>query len=369
MRFCGKRAPVLCAALALCLALAACGGEQKQEKPVLRPVVTMTVPDPQAGRERTFPGTARAAIETRLSFRVSGEIEHLPARIGMRVKQGDVVARLDPTDYRLQVGRAEAAVAQAEASTAQARSDWERTRALYEVGNTSRRDLDRARAQIDASEASLKAARRQLELARQQLRYTVLRAPMDGALAEVPVDVHQTVAAGQPVALLTAGQRMELEVGIPDSLIASIHAGDAVTVHFDALPGEAFDGSVVEVGVESRAVSTYPVKVALTNKAQGVRPGMSGEATFAFDAKSAYVLVPPVAVVGEVGQKRSVWVVDEASGTVKQRAVTIGKLTSSGLEVLSGLTPGEKVVIRGVHRLKDGQRVKVQEGKAQEAWS
>ncbi|NJB67248.1 RND family efflux transporter MFP subunit [Desulfobaculum xiamenense] len=358
-----------CAAcvVALCVAVAGCGNGETERKTVVRPVVTVTVPDPETGRQRAFPGTARAAIETRLSFRVPGEIEELPARIGMRVRKGDLVARLDPTDYRLQVGRAEAATAQAEAALAQARADWERTRALYEVGNTSRRDLDRARAQFDASEASLKASRRQLELARQQLKYTVLSAPVDGALAEVPVDVHQTVAAGQPVALLTAGDRMQVEVGIPDSLITSVHAGDKVTVRFDALPGEDFPGAVIEVGVESRAVSTYPVKVALEQASPHVRAGMSGEAVFSFDLRETTMLVPPVAVAGRSGGERYVWIADPEAGTVSRRDVTVGQLTSRGLEVLSGLRPGERLVVRGVNSLVEGQRVRVMDMPSEEA--
>lgn len=354
-----KRIAVVGVLAVLVACTGACSDEKTKPQEVIRPVVTMRVPDRAQERHRSFPGTSQAAIETKLSFRVAGEIEELPAKIGMQVKQGDLVARLDPTDYKIQVGRAEAAVAQAEAALAQAKADWERTRALYEVGNTSRRDLDRARAQFDASTASLSAVSQQLALARQQLRYTVLRAPVDGAVAEVPVDVHQTVAAGTPIALLTAGKRMQMEVGIPDSLISHVSVGDVVFVSFDAVPSQTFTGSVVEVGVESRVVSTYPVKVALRDTASRVRPGMSGEVAFTFTSDRQFIYVPPVAVIGENDGGRHVWVVDESTGIVSRRDVKTGELTPRGLEVLDGLETGELLVVRGVNRIQDGMRVRV----------
>jgi len=350
---------VLCV-LAACAVLAGCSEDAPKRKAVIRPVVAIRVPDPEASRTRAFPGTARAAIESRLSFRVGGEIIKLPAKVGMKVRPGDLVARLDPTDYRLKLGRAEAATAEAAAALAQARSDWERTRALYEVGNASRRDLDRARAQFDASAAQYRSIKNMRKLASQQLKYTELRAPVAGALAEVPVEVHQTVGAGQPIATLTAGSRLQMQTGVPDTLIAKVKTGQPVKVRFDALPAELFAGEVIEVGVETGTVSTFPVKVALKEQDGRIRAGMSGDVMFSFAAQGDPVLVPAAASFSGADHVLRMWVVNEADKTVSSRKVRLGRLSAQGVEVLEGLHPGDILVIRGVHSIQEGQKVNIE---------
>lgn len=354
-------------ALALGLGLAAggslaCGRRAAPPAELVRPVITMKV-QAATGRERWFSGTARAAIESQLSFRVGGEIRELPAKLGLAVKAHDLIARLDSKDYDLQAKQSQAQLAQAEAQLQQAQSSYERVRQQYETKITSKSELDGAQAAYKSALASRDAAQKGMELAKQQLDYCLLKAPMDGVIAAVPVEVHQTVAAGQTVALLAGGGDMEMRLGLPAALISQVKPADAATVVFDAIPGGQFKAGISEIGIESDATGTYPIKLRLLDQDPRIRSGMVGEARFSFPADGAGsgLLVPPAAVVSTPAGERFVWVYAPDQGAVIRQPVTLGALTSDGLQVTAGLQPGMIIVIRGVHQLQDGQKVRLLE--------
>ncbi|MCZ6507278.1 MAG: efflux RND transporter periplasmic adaptor subunit [Acidobacteria bacterium] len=342
--------------------LLACQEPPKAET-VLRPVRFEQVSTSRAARLRTFAGVAKAGLETRLSFRVSGTVERVPVVVGERVRRGHVLARLDATDYELRVQEALAGLAQAEAAARNAEADYERVRGLYENNNASRRELDGARANNESSQAQVVAVEKRLEGARQQVSYCTLHAPVDGTVASVAVEVNENIQAGQKLFLLTAAGDIDVEVALPELLIADIELGQRSVVRFDALPGRSFEAGVTEAGVAMLGTATtFAVTVRLEEADPRIRSGMAAEADFRFPVAGGQgrMLVAPVAV-GEDRAGRYVFVLDKGSGTVGRRAVTVGELTADGLEVLSGLAEGELIVTAGVRRLTDGERVLVQE--------
>lgn len=148
-----NRHGLICLVLLVATLLIGCQeAEKKVEARRPRPVITYQVQAPQATRSRVFTGVAKAGIETQLSFRVSGEIEKLPVKVGMRVRRGGLIARLDDNDFRLQAKEAQAGLAQSVASLNKARADYERARYLYEAGNVSKESLDNARAGFKSSQ-------------------------------------------------------------------------------------------------------------------------------------------------------------------------------------------------------------------------
>jgi RND family efflux transporter MFP subunit len=346
----------------LTLAASGCSRDPGPEKEVVRPVVTMTVRSPSEARVRTFSGVAQTAIESNLSFRVSGELLALPAKIGMSVRKGDLVAKLDPTDYELQVKEADAALAQAMASFNQLKADWQRKKSLYDSRTISKSEMDQAEASYRSAAAQVDAARKRRDLAQQQLNYTVLNAPADGSLAQVPVNVHQTVQAGQTIASLSTTGNMEFETAVPERLISSIREGDKAVVRFEAIPDRDFEALAVEVGVEAVQLSTFAVTLRIVDDDPRILPGMIGQAEFSFRIpEGAAMIVPPQAVASSPDGARFVWIVDRKSMTVTRRDVRIGGLSTEGLEVLEGLAPGDELVIRGVHRLEEGRKVRLLE--------
>ncbi|MDY7093483.1 MAG: efflux RND transporter periplasmic adaptor subunit [Acidobacteriota bacterium] len=349
--------------LGLCLlGVASCGGETPVEEVELRPVRTERVTAGIVKPTRTLAGVVRAGVESRLSPRVGGTVTQVAVQVGEAVQQGQVLARLDATDYELQVQEAEAALAQGRATLRRAQSDYERVRALYENNNAAESELDAARAGAESARAQVEAARQRLEQARQRVGYTVLRAPTDGAIAAVRVEVNENVGAGQELFLLISGSQPEVEVAVPEGMIAQVQPGLEVTVNIDALPETTFQARVQEVGVASvGSATTFQVTAALENPSEQIRSGMAAEVTFVLPARdsSQHIVVPPLAV-GEDRQGRFVFVLEPGSdgvGVVHRRSVRTGRL-EGGVEILEGLSPGELVVTAGVRRLADGMQVR-----------
>ncbi len=353
-------------------AVLACGGPEPETAPELRPVRTHRVEVSGATAVRTLAGVARAGVESRLSFRVAGTVVAVHASLGDTVRKGQALARLDPTDFELRVEEAEAALAQGQAGLRRAQADYERVRALYENNNASKSELDAARAAAESAEAQVRAVRKQLDLSEQQLGYTVLKAPIDGAVAEVEVEINEAVRSGEEVFLLTAGSRPEVEVAVPEVMITAIEMRQPVSVVFDALPGRTLAAEVTKIGVAAiGAASTFTVVARLVEEAPGVRPGMAAEATFRLRApgRERRIVVPGVAV-GEDREGRFVFVLERGAGetagegVVRRRAVEVGDEVQGlgGIEILAGLEAGEEVVTAGVRRLADGMRVRTAAG-------
>ncbi len=343
----------------LCLA-GSCRKAERQPTPVVRPVVTMSV-RAAAERERRFSGTARAVSDTLLSFRVGGEIIELPVRTGRAVKAGDLIARLDPKDYELQLKQSQAQLKQAQAQFQQAWTEYERVRQQYEARIVSRSELEARQAVYHSAQAACDAAQKGCELAQQQLKYCELCAPLDGTIASVPVEAHQTVAAGQVVAALSVGGAMEMRLGLPEALVGKVKLDDLAGVVFDAVPEKRFSAQVSEIGIEPDAGGAYPVKLRLLESDERIRSGMVGEAVFSFAGSGAgdVIVVPAVAVVARPAGGHYVWVYQPDRGVVVERDVQIGALTSDGLQVTAGLESGAIIVIRGVHQLQSGMPVRL----------
>ena len=336
------------------------------EPEVLRPVRSERATATGATRVRSFSGTARAGQETNLSFRVRGRIDGLFVEVGDVVRPNQRIAQLEKEDYEIAVRQEQANLASAEAASRNAEADLERVRGLYENDNISKNDYDAALATTQSAGARVESSSQALAAARRRLSYTSLRAPVDGAIASVPVEVNENVTPGQTVVRMTSGAQPEVEVAIPELLIAEIDEGDRVDVTFDALPGTSFDAVVTEVGVASVGMATtFPVTVRLSRESREVRSGMAANVAFRFEADHGEHIHLPSHAVGGDRDGRFVFVLETSDesgvGVVRRTPVEVGELTHRGLEILAGLIEGQEVVTAGVRRLTDGQRVKLLE--------
>jgi RND family efflux transporter MFP subunit len=340
-----------------------CGGDDIPTE-TLRPVRYTQVFSTGASRARAFSGVARARVESRLSFRVAGSIQRVPVDIGDEVRAGQLLAEIDPEDYRLQLEQAEAALTRARAEARNAAANFDRVRQLYETNNASPNQLDQARAGSESAAAQVQSAENRRDAARLQLSYTRLTAPAAGQVAEVDVEVNENVSAGQPVLLLTSASELEVEVAVPEVLISRVREGDEVTVTFDALPDNSITARVTEVGVVAGGLATtYPVAVRLGRPVEGLRSGMAAEVTFRFESTdSRERIIVPASAVGEDRDGRHVYVlqrIEDGIGIALRRPVTVGELTGEGFEVLDGLFDEELVVTAGVSRIRDSLRVRI----------
>jgi RND family efflux transporter MFP subunit len=345
------------------LTVLACKDEPPPPETVIRPVRFEQVFISGGKRTRTFSGVAQAGQQIDLSFKIGGTVQRVAVKMGDVIKAGDLLAQLDPQDTILEMEEAEASLLRQKADARNAAANYQRIEALYESNNTSLSELDAARAQTETAQAAVRSAEKALELAKRKARYTQLTAPVDGAVAQKSISENENVQAGQVVLMLSSGSLPEVQVSIPEVLIARVKEGAPVHVSFDALPGKRFDATIREVGVASTAGgSTYPVTVRLDQTNEGVRPGMAAEVDFVFENRGSRLrfLVPAMAV-GEDIHGKYAFIVQPSGDTLgiaKRITVTTGALTANGLEIFDGLTDGDYLVTAGVHKLRDGEKVK-----------
>jgi RND family efflux transporter MFP subunit len=340
------------------------GCKQEQPERVVRPVRSQTVKSAQRTRQRVFSGSTQAGSESKLSFKVAGTVLHVSVDVGEEVAKDQLIAELDARDYELSAERVDAALEQAKAQARNAKANYERIGQLYENRNASRNDLDMARASFESTQALVASTEKEQELAQRQLSYTRLLAPTSGTIAVVSVEENENVNAGQTVAILTSGTHPEVKIAVPGSFIAQISRGDQAKVRFAAWPGQEFTGAVTEVGVTATATATtFPVTVRLAQARPDILSGLVAEVEFTFtQGDDAEVFVVPFTAVGEDRSGRFVFVlgnIKDGRATARRREVTVGELTSDGLEVVSGLSNGERIATAGVSRIIEGQRVRL----------
>ena len=296
-----------------------------------------------------------------MSFKVPGTIVELPVQVGDTLSRGDLIARLDDSEYELQEQQAQASLAQAQAAARNADANYDRVKGLYENSNASRNDLDASRATSESAMAQVRAAEKAVELANLNISYTRLRAAFDCTIASLSVDLNENIAVGTTVAEVNCGNELEVLLDVPESVIGGISTAMAVSVSFSAIPGQEFVGFVTEVGQNSPNAVTFPVVVALEENDSNLLPGLAAQVAFEFDrGGDAIQILPLSAIVNRAGG--TFVFVAEAEGseaTLRLQAIEVAELTEQGIEVVSGLNPGDLVVTAGVSVIRDGLRVKI----------
>ena len=342
--------------------LSACEAPPVVEKR-LRPVRFISAEFSGAEQRLSFSGTSHADLESNMSFKVSGTIAEKRIKVGDSIKKGDVLFKLDPIDYQVNVQQTEASLTSSRANERNAIAHYDRLRLLYENNNASLNNLDSAKANAESSSANVRLVLKQLESAKNQLSYTQLRAPADCDVAETSFRVNENVGIGQQVAKLNCGDGIQVTVLVPEMYITQVNVGDSVNVRFSAIDGDVFLAHITEVSVSSDTASTYPVKATLSRKEGRIRAGMAANVMFNFvnNSQEQLIYVPSHAVAEDV-DGRFVYLVnnvEQGVGTIYRQAVTVGKLHSRGMQILSGVKQGDSVVTAGVSFLSHGQRVKM----------
>ena len=341
------------ALLGLTVMLAACGDEPPQDAPLPPPVKLYTVDSVGDGQLRHYPGKVVATEGSELAFRVSGLLEKLPVRAGEQVKRGQLLAALDPADFRNQLADRQAQYDLAE-------SQYQRSISLRERGVISE-------SQFDEIEARLRQARAALRLARDNVDYTRLKAPYDGTVARTYVENYQFVQAKEPILYLQGDKNIDIEFSVSERFFTNLRKDGEdyqPDIRFEGAPEQVFKASYKEHEASANAqTQTYIITLTMPNP-EGIMvlPGMSVDV--AIDLRrimrefTASPQVPVEAVFNKDGEEGAfVWRYRE-DGTVTAVPVTLGKVVGDGVEITRGLDAGDRVVSAGVHHLREGQSVR-----------
>ena len=334
----------------------ACSQAAPPEEPV-RAVKVLTVGASTQRSSIEYSGEVMARVESRLGFRVAGKIIRRSVELGQRVKAGQVLAQLDPQDYKLSEAAARAQLAAAATNRDLAEADFKRYKDLKEQNFISGAELERRDTTFKAAQAQFDAARAQLSGQGNQAAYTTLVADVSGVVTSVDAEVGQVVAVGTPVVRIAQDGARDVLFAVPEDKVQLLRVGSAAQVQQWSTQA-LVQGLVREVAASADPVTrTYAVRVALSPKdALPLGSTVSVTAAALSHGDQGVIKVPTSALLRD-GTSSAVWVLDPASMTVKLTPVEV--MTADGNEVVlgSGLKPGMQVVAAGVHVLSPGQKV------------
>lgn len=353
-------AAVLAALGALSL-LAGCNAETAPAVKAERAVQAQRVSFASEETRREFVGVIRARYETDLGFRVAGKVVARVVNVGDRVRVGDVVARLDPQDLRLQVESAEAEFAAASSSLAQAAADLDRYDTLKARGFASIADFDRKKAVKDEAAGRIERARRALDLAKNQLAYADLKADADGVITATLAEPGQVVALGQPVARLAHRGEKEAAIALPETWLVEARKATA-TVRLWSDPDREFAAQLRELAPQADpATRTYAARFTIAEADDTVAFGMTATVALTRATEAARAKLPLAAILNR-GAGPSVFVVSDGD-TLALRPVKVAAFNEEWAYVTGGLATGETVVTLGVQRLAAGEKVRIVDAK------
>ena len=328
----------------------------------LRAVRTVEIRDDKTQQTDRYFGSVQARYEVDQAFRVGGKIVTRKVDVGQKVKQGDVIAVLDNTDYKLAVEAAQQQLTAAEAQARQAQSDRQRLEALKKDGSVSPSDEEKAQSNAQTTRATAEAKARELELARNKLEYTTLRASQDGVITNVKFEVGQVVPEGQPIVSIAKEVEPEIVVNVPEDQL-SVFKASRYKATLTSAPDETFDVVLRELSPQA-ASTTRTFRARLKPATPRALPlGASARLVVEHPVgEKSGTALPASAITQNKGQP-AVWVVrregNEPVGTVNLTNVVVREYHNDAV-LVTGLPVGELVVSAGVQKMAPGLKVALQ---------
>jgi RND family efflux transporter MFP subunit len=343
-----------------------CQQKQAENKEVIRPVKVVEIAKADTTRALDYSGSVRARTDMNLGFRINGKIVDRRVDIGQRVKPGDVLARIDSTDYELAVKRAEATLESAQKQVQTADLTRNRAQQLFDKNVAPKSQLEQAQLGYDQAVTSRDSAKSALDEAKNQVAYSDLKSDLSGIVTAVNADVGQVVGSGTPVLTVAVDGEKEVQIAVPEMDIAHFSTGKAVKARFWSDDALVLDGTVREVSGSADTQSrTFSVRVSLPNDPR-VLLGMTANVAASAENTQPFVSIPLSALAEKDGQK-IVWLVDRQAGTVHSQPVKIADFSDDGVRVADGLKAGQTVVAAGTQFMTENLKVKLPDAAGQQA--
>jgi RND family efflux transporter MFP subunit len=346
-------------ALAGCTRKEAAGSVAKGRPPPLVAVEKVEVRDVPV--EVQAPVDLRPLSQADAVSKTVGYLDAVLVDRGDAVKAGQTVAVVRPSDLPDQLAAARGTLAQSQAQVTLARINLERAQKLAQEGLATQAELQSTTSALAVAEAVERASKAQIGALATRLGETRLVAPMDGVVAARRLDPGALVGPTTgSVLTVVRVDTLRVFVSVTERDAAGLAVGQPARVAVDALPGRSFEGQVARLAPSFDPASrTLDAEVHLPNPGQALRPGMYGRA-FVRLAVHAGAAVVPATAVQISSQQRFAFVI--AGEKVQKRAVEVGVDGGTWLEIVSGVKPGEEVVVAGADGLADGMKVRVSRG-------
>lgn len=327
------------------LTLASCGRKAEKQPQVTRvniDTVTLTAPLIQL----QYPGKVKAAQDISMAFRVSGTIARFAVDEGAPVRQGQLLAELDPTDYQVQLDATEAEYLQVKAEA-------ERVMALYADSATTASNYDKAL-------YGLKQITAKYEHHRDQLEYTRLYAPFNGFVQKRLFKAHETVGAGMPVLSLVSGGAPEVEINLPAAEYINRANFSSYHCTFQLYPGTVYPLRLISISPKANANQLYTMRLLIDTEGRpSPSPGMNTMVSILSGNDGAQAVSVPSTALFQADGHSCLYRYTPADGQIHRLEVEPVRPLSNGRILIhsTALQAGDIVVTSGVHHLTDEQQV------------
>jgi RND family efflux transporter MFP subunit len=295
--------------------------------------------------------------DVKIAALVAGRVDSLSVAEGDWVKEGQVVAQIDPRPFADQKRQATAGVAQARAAVENARLNLERTERLFQRGIAAGKEVEDARSQRAAADAGLEQAEAALDTADRQLSRARVTSPISGQVVKRLTSVGEQVdgTAAQPVVEVANLDHVEIAAGIPAEHLGRVKIGQLATVSSDAYADHEFQGQIIAISpAVDLATNTALARVRLANTGRLLKIGMFAKVNVGLSERKGVLTVPPSAVA-KGADEMAVYVV--AGNLATRTKVTLGLETSDAVEIVDGVKEGQKVLTSAVHGLGERARL------------
>jgi membrane fusion protein, macrolide-specific efflux system len=306
-------------------------------------------------------GRVEPLLQTQIKSKVGGQVIEVLVQEGEKVKKGQILLRIEATDYQRDVARTEAEIAQAREAVAYSAIQLARAEKARSVSIAPAAELDLAKHEAALTRARLKGAAVALEVARDRLRYTGIQAPFDGTIVqrnvqpgEVVIPGMSAMVEGKAALVLADMSTLLVKTDLNQIDVARVKRGQGAEVTLDALPGKKFTATVTRVAPAAATVNgrdAFPVEAALTSSQDlsEIKPGMTADVRVLIETRPKVLLLPIEAVVSEKG-KDNVHLLERPPGggkpTTRLHQVTLGARNDREVEITSGIAEGAEVMIK-----------------------
>jgi RND family efflux transporter MFP subunit len=320
-----------------------------------------TLVEPMQSGSTTAAGTVEPRYKTDLSFRVEGRLIARPVNVGDLVEEGQTVAAIDPATLQLDLDSAIADVAKSQAHLTNAIAKGERQRTLITTGATTKATLENVEQARANAQALMVRAQANLTKAHEQLSYAQLKSEFAGVVTAIGGQVGQVVSPGQTVVTVARPDIREAVVDIGADFPVPLRTGLPFTVSLQLNPATHVQGQVREIGPQAdSATRTRRVRITLNNPPDTFRLGATVTATATVNGGQNSILRVPASAILTKDDETFVWIADPSASTVSLHKIAIAR-DEGGIRVTGGLSAGTRVVTTGIHSLKEGQQIRVEQ--------
>lgn len=341
----------------MALSLIGCGSKEKPAE-TIKYVKTVTLCETTPGDDYSvFSGIIKAQYEPQLSFRVPGKIIKRYVDVGQVVKKGQVLATLDPIEYKLNEDSQVANVAAAKSNYLTQQQNLERYRELLKENFVSQSAFDTQKSSYESAKAKYQEAINTLQNSKNQVGYTSLTAPGDGVIASVNMDAGKVVSTADVVATMNFAGPKELEIQLPETQVNNYKIGQDATIQIWS-DDKAYHGVIRTISQSNDAQArTYTSRVMITDGNDSIKYGMSGYAHLNPKVTTTGLRIPMSSIYSIEG-KSSTWLVG-SNGVITQVPIQVLSADSDMVLVQSTLKCGDIIISAGTNLVHVGEKVKV----------